>query len=206
MVKFLIERGADVVDFMRDLDLVNSTAEVREAAEGVNSLCADVGLFTEAEMGLEDFYRAFSFIKLIVNRVVPPSIEDPAERSEFEKSFGKLVRFHTRIYAFSLTGSVRGRESIIAFAAPLYPHMSAQPLHRRAEYIAQLIALFSSPADLRDLWSLRCVCRCTREGRFPLLQWQKELDNGIVESFLGSEACRYADMPLLNRVLRYHAI
>ncbi|CAE7836253.1 ANKRD29, partial [Symbiodinium microadriaticum] len=64
VMQLLIDLGADVVDFMSDLETVTASEAVSAVAEGVNHFCGEVGLFSDSGMSIADWYRAFSFVKL----------------------------------------------------------------------------------------------------------------------------------------------
>ena len=219
VVKYLVDLGADLVNFMSDLETVNATENVRRLAESVNHFCGEVGYFSSPDMDVADWYRAFSFVKLCGRCTLPSAIsvqdgdggegasgtagavsaQAEAERCNFEHYLGVLVHGY-QLHRFHRTKDFATKQNIMHLVRPLYGLMSAHPMARRARHVSQLMLLFSAPEQLADLFNLRCVCVSTSQSKFPLLRWQKELEAGLIEEFLVDEAWRFVDMEVLKRV------
>jgi hypothetical protein len=221
-MRVLLERGADLWALVNDVDLLNADASVRELMEEVNHVCSDTGIFTDPEMSIMQWYKAYAFLRFCSFHLVtaatatPPTDTDSNdtgpvlsdvvanERQSFELHFGRLLRSRSRLHACSLDRTVGSRrQALAALAAAAYRSMARQPVPMplRAKYVGHALALFFCAEELRDLISLRSACRATSQGRFPVLRWQKELEEGLVEEFLGGEGCRFVHTSSLHRAI-----
>lgn len=221
-MRVLMERGADVWGLYCDQEAFNSDPSVRAMIEEMIRHCDQMGIFSDPYLTVIQWYKAYSFVRFCSFHLIKSVTTQPLEfhtpsshisteqvaheRVAFEIAFGKSMRGQTLLHNCSLDGDLirRKRQIITTLAASVYEKMALQsvPMPLRSQYIADAIVLLYFPAHTISLISLRCVCRATSLGRFPVPRWQKELEEGLVEAFLGGEGCRFVSTSLLHQALK----